>query len=194
MNAITNYFDRHAPQWDGHQKEKDAPVIEEILDRMGLSPADEVLDVASGTGVIIPFLLRRGIKKLTATDLSAKMSEIFRNKFPGVPMVTANYEKRSFPAATFSKIVIFNAFPHFEDEKAVFGNSFYYLKPGGKLLIAHSMNREHLDEHHRTGGIEVQDHVLISDKEFRRLYEEAGFSGITVEDKKYFFSSGIRQQ
>jgi demethylmenaquinone methyltransferase/2-methoxy-6-polyprenyl-1,4-benzoquinol methylase len=142
--------------------------------------------------VLTPFLLKRGIKKLTATDISPEMSGFFKDKFPGVPLVTADYEKRSFPPGTFSRIIIFNAFPHFENEKEVFDNSFYYLKPGGKLFIAHSMDRAHLDEHHRKAGIEVRDHVLISDKEFRRLYSEAGFSGITVENKKYFFSSGTR--
>ena len=103
-----------------------------------------------------------------------------------------NYEERLFPAGMFSKIVIFNAFPHFENEKAVFENSYFYLKPGGRLYVAHSMNREQLDEHHSKAGMEVQDHVLIPDKEFRKLYAEAGFSDILVENKKYFFSVGAK--
>lgn len=194
MNEIKEYFDRHAHLWDGYQKDEDAPVLDEITGRMCLSEADDVLDVASGTGVIIPFLAKRGLKSLTATDFSPKMAETFRKKFPVVPMVTADYQKRSFPAGAFSKIVIFNAFPHFEDEKAVFDNSFYYLRPGGRLFIAHSMTRAQLDEHHRNAGIEVRDHVLIPDDDFRRLYKEAGFAAVVVEDKKYFFSSGTKQE
>ncbi|OGS10710.1 MAG: hypothetical protein A2234_08715 [Elusimicrobia bacterium RIFOXYA2_FULL_58_8] len=34
------------------------------------------------------------------------------------------------------------------------------------------------------------DRVLISDKDFRGLYAEAGFADIVVENNKYFFSSG----
>lgn len=192
MNEIKDYFDRHAYRWDGYQKTEDAPVIDEILDRASLTRADRVLDVACGTGVLVTFLAKRGVKSLTATDISPKMAEIFKFKFPGIPLVMGNYEKRLFPAEMFSKIIIFNAFPHFENEKAVFVNSFFYLKPGGKLCVAHSMNREQLDEHHRKAGMEVGDHVLIPDKEFRSLYAEAGFSAIIVENKKYFFSSGTK--
>ena len=192
MNEIKDYFDRHAARWDGYQKTEDAPVIEEILDRAGLTAADRVLDVACGTGVLVPFVTRRGVKGLTATDISPKMAELFRAKFPGIPLVTGNYEERMFPAGAFSKIIIFNAFPHFEDETAVFENSRFYLKPGGQLFVAHSMNRQQLDEHHRKAGLEVQDHVLIPDADFRRLYAQAGFTDIMVENASYFFSSGTR--
>lgn len=193
IDPIKEYFDRHAALWDGYQKAEDAPVIEKILERAGVSAADEVLDAACGTGVLVPFLAKRGVINLTATDISPKMAEIFKKKFPVIPFITGNYGDPLFPAGKFSKIIIFNAFPHFENEKAVFKNSFRYLRPGGKLFIAHSMNRERLDEHHRKAGMEVADHVLISDEEFRRLYAEAGFSDIAVENKKYFFSCGRKQ-
>lgn len=191
-DSIREYFDRHAEFWDGYQKPEDAPVIEEILERTGVSAADEVLDVACGTGVLAPFLARRGVFNLTATDISPKMAEIFKKKFPVIPFVTGNYEERLFPAGKFSKIIIFNAFPHFGNKKAVFENSFYYLRPGGKLFVVHSMNRGQLDAHHRKAGMEVADRVLVSDEEFRRLYAEAGFSAIEAENKKYFFSCGLK--
>lgn len=192
MSSIKDYFDRYAERWDGYQKAEDAPVIREILRRAGISEADDVLDVACGTGVLAPFLAELGVKSLAATDISPKMAGIYGGKFPFVSITVGDYETRLFPDGGFSRVVIFNAFPHFGNGKAVFENSFRYLKPGGRLVIAHSMNRERLDEHHRKAGMEVADHVLISDDEFRRLYAGAGFGEVVVENSAYFFSSGVR--
>ena len=50
---IIDFFDRLAPQWDADMIRSDA-VIEKILDGAKVRPGVSVLDVACGTGVLIP--------------------------------------------------------------------------------------------------------------------------------------------
>ena len=113
-----------------------------------------------------------------------------RSKYPELSFIIGDFAQASIKCASRSRVIIFNAFPHFPDEAEVFAQAFRILIPGGTLTIAHSMNREALDEHHRHAGIAVQDHVLIADDAFHRLYGEAGFTNVTVENSTLFYSSG----
>ena len=60
MNAETrDFFDRNAARWDSYEKPEIVPVIEAILDRIGVSHSDRVLDVGCGTGIRAPHFERR---------------------------------------------------------------------------------------------------------------------------------------
>ncbi len=186
------YFNSHAARWDGYEDGSARPVINAILDRFSLPPDACVLDVGCGTGILTPFLRARGVRELVSTDVSDEMCRVYSEKFPDEKIICADFETAVFPAAHFDAVIIFNAFPHFENPDVAFGNAFRWLKPGGRLLLAHSMNRAALDEHHRRAGKTVEDHVLLADGEFIELYRNAGFEGVTVENSDYFYSEGRR--
>ncbi|MDD4005333.1 MAG: class I SAM-dependent methyltransferase [Elusimicrobiaceae bacterium] len=186
------YFDLQAETWDNYDPDTVYPVIVRILDRFGLEPGGSVLDVACGTGILTPFLRDRRIGELVATDVSGGMCRVFASKFPGEKIVRADFETALFNPSCFDAVLIFNAFAHFANPAAVFDNAFHALKPGGRLLVAHSMNRAALDGHHRRAGREVAGHVLVSDREMAEFYRAAGFTDIIVEDAAYFYSEGRR--
>jgi ubiquinone/menaquinone biosynthesis C-methylase UbiE len=194
MKKLHNFFDDLASSWDSRSnKELDAR-IELILQKIEFSPQDKVLDVGAGTGVLIPYLRARGIKDICAVDFSIKMIEILKNKYPDVKTHHLNYEKSFFEKETFSKILIYNVFPHFNDNNKVFKLSYEYLTPNGQLIIAHSMNREELNDHHKKAGKEVESHMLPSDKEFTKLFKNSGFTNIEVTNKEFFFACGTKSK
>jgi demethylmenaquinone methyltransferase/2-methoxy-6-polyprenyl-1,4-benzoquinol methylase len=186
--AVRNYFDRLAQAWDNGRS--DCSAINAILDRFGPLDGKTVLDVACGAGVLYPFLTARKAARISAVDISPEMCRIYREKYPGAEVLTGDFERELFKGLQFDRVIIYNAFPHFENPEAVFANAFHLLKRGGSLLIAHSMNRAELDEHHRRAGKEVAEHVLISDDEFSALYRRTGFTGVTVNNGAYFYSEG----
>ncbi|MFA5161947.1 MAG: methyltransferase domain-containing protein [Elusimicrobiales bacterium] len=186
------FFDRLAPVWDSMERKTIGKVINKILDRINPGPGDCVLDVACGTGALTPFLLKRGVKNPLSLDFSGKMALEFSRKFPRLKILVADYlEKGLFPEETFSRIIVYNAYPHFGDRRALFSNSFRYLKAGGGLYIAHSMSREELNNHHRKSP-EVESHMLESDEAVRALYAAAGFENIVVDNGSYFYSCGFK--
>ncbi len=190
-NETKDFFDRHAGRWDSYEKPEIIPVISAILDRIGVSSGDSVLDVGCGTGILVPHLEKRGVKSMRAIDLSPEMVKEYLKKYPGRTVTAGDYEEPGlFPAECFTKIIIFNAFPHFDRRALVFDNSYNYLKPGGALYIVHSMSRAELDRHHRETGKEVAEHMLYSNAGFRRLYAGAGFENIAMDDGARFFSKG----
>jgi len=185
------FFDRHAAKWDSYETPAIIPVIEAILDRAGVGPEDSVLDVGCGTGILAPHLEKRGVKRMCAVDLSTEMVKEYQRKFPGRAVLAGDYEEPGlFRPGAFTKIIIFNAFPHFARRDRVFANSYNYLKPGGGLYIAHSMSRAELDRHHREAGEEVAEHMLYSNAGFRELYAAAGFGQVEIDDGARFFAKG----
>jgi len=94
---------------------------------------------------------------------------------------------------SFSLIIIYNAFPHFEEPQKIVLSASRQLIGGGRLIIAHSMNRTELNlKHKEVGGI-VGNHILVCDDEIRRMLEIAGFSDILIEDTEYFYTFAVKK-
>ena len=152
---VIEFFDRLAPTWDAGMV-RNEPVIAKILDLAGVAPGAAALDVATGTGVLIPDYLSRGVEHVTAVDISPKMAEIAQGKFARDDQVTilcADAQETDF--GVFDCILIYNAFPHFSKPEKLFENLSRQLKPGGRLTVAHGMSRERINDHHRGGASHV---------------------------------------
>lgn len=113
-------------------------VIGQILDNAGIRPGVSVLDVACGTGVLIPDYLKRGAAQITAIDIAPEMVRIAREKFPqeNVTVLCGDASQTHFPAL-FDCIVIYNAFPHFPEPERLISHLAGLLTPGGTLTVAH---------------------------------------------------------
>lgn len=81
QQAVIDFFDQAAAGWDAQLVRNEA-VIGQILDNAGIRPGVSVLDVACGTGVLIPDYLKRGAAQITAIDIAPEMVRIAREKFP----------------------------------------------------------------------------------------------------------------
>ncbi len=64
QQAVIDFFDQAAAGWDAQLVRNEA-VIGQILDNAGIRPGVSVLDVACGTGVLIPDYLKRGAAQIT---------------------------------------------------------------------------------------------------------------------------------
>lgn len=144
---VIDFFDRMAPQWDADMIRHD-DVIATILDNAGVKPGVRVLDVACGTGVLIPDYLARGVESVTGVDISPEMIRIAREKFPqdNVRFLCADVENA--PLEEYDVIMVYNAFPHFPEPEELIKSLVGHLAIGGTLTIAHGMSRAQIDHHH----------------------------------------------
>lgn len=145
---VIAFFDRLAPGWDAGMVRNEA-VIRTILDNAAVAAGKDVLDVACGTGVLIPDYLSRGVSSVTAIDISPKMIEIARSKFAqeNVRIECGDVETADLDGA-FDCIVVYNALPHFPDPERLIRRLATLLRPGGTLSAAHGMSREKIAAHH----------------------------------------------
>lgn len=158
QHEVIQFFDRLAPTWDGELIRNEA-VIRKILDNAGIRPGVNVLDVACGTGVLIPDYLQRGAASVTAIDISPEMARIAGEKFPQATVLCGDAEQTDF-GRLFDVIMIYNAFPHFPEPQRLVEGLGKWLKPGGRLSVAHGMSRRKLQTYHGKTASKVSIDLL----------------------------------
>lgn len=155
------YFDARAVDWDKHQHPQDA-VIERILDDAEVGGGSRVLDLACGTGIMIPYYLRRGAASVVGADLSAGMLDVARRKFAGndnVSFLQADAETDDLGSG-YDVIMVYNAWPHFPHPQVLIDKLSGLLKTGGVLSVAHGMGRETLNGVHGRGAASVSSRLV----------------------------------
>ena len=106
------------------------------LQAAGMRPGFKLLDVATGTGLVLQAALDMGIpaEDLVGLDPSAGMLEENR-RLHAVKLVQGVGEHLPFPEASFDFISMGYALRHVEDLGALFTEFRRVLKPGGRILI-----------------------------------------------------------
>ncbi|MCI2111378.1 MAG: class I SAM-dependent methyltransferase [Bacilli bacterium] len=150
MNEVRDFFDRAAPTWDSDEKMGRDDLLA-LLRRLRIKEGDKVLDIACGTGIITPLLAALSKRPVLGVDLSEGMIAEARKKFAGNPSVSFRcLDFVSVPLdEKFDYAVIYDAYPHFMDPKALSRALSAALNPGGRFAIVHSMSTRALNEHHR---------------------------------------------
>lgn len=163
-NDVIKFFDMYAADWDA-QMVRDDKIIETILDNAGVKAGSRVLDVACGTGVLIPDYLARGVESVTAIDISPEMVKIAQGKFnqPNIRIMCGDVMAADI-GGDYDAIVIYNAFPHFAEPDKLVEILSDKLKKGGRLTVAHGMSRERIDAHHKGAASKVSNGLMEAEK------------------------------
>jgi demethylmenaquinone methyltransferase/2-methoxy-6-polyprenyl-1,4-benzoquinol methylase len=91
----------------------------------------EVLDVATGTGLVAAELLRRGFRA-TGLDQSPEMLDVARRRFGDrVPLVEASAEALPFSSASFDHLTFTYLLRYVEDPGATLAELARVVRPGG---------------------------------------------------------------
>jgi ubiquinone/menaquinone biosynthesis C-methylase UbiE len=179
------FFNRQAATWDEKVAEKDSTRLEKLLSRLDIAPGARVLDVGTGTGVFVPYLLRKIGEKgeLVCLDFAEEMLNIARAKrFPGnIDFICADIGDSALPDGIFDAVICYSVFPHFEDKPGVLREIYRVLRPGGRLYIAHTSSRQEINKVHRSMP-EVRSHLIPENDELENMLIAAGFEDITIDD------------
>ncbi len=165
------FFDSCAPTWDEEMIKCDRK-IGIILDNAGVKRDSKVLDVACGTGVLVPYYLKRDVRSVLGVDISPKMIDIAQEKFEKgkVSFICGDVEETDIDS-DFDAIVVYNAFPHFQDGDRLIGYLSKHLKKSGRLTIAHGASRERIDAHHKGPASKVSN-GLMEAKDLAAIFEK----------------------
>lgn len=141
-DKVALFFDSVAEDWDV-KNNLDSEVLEKITDISGASENKTVLDAGCGTGVLIPFFLKRKVGHVTALDISEKMLRIAQRKYSDkrISFVCSNILSFN-PDEKFDCVMVHNAFPHFLSQRQSIEKLKELTDYGGTLTIAHSISRD----------------------------------------------------
>lgn len=189
---IIEFFDSIASTWDDAQI-RDEDKINAILDYADVHAGVDVLDVACGTGVLIPDYLGRKVNKVTAVDISSEMIRIAKSKFDDnrVAFFCSDIEEFRLPDM-YDTCMIYNAFPHFTNPASLIKCLADKLRMGGRLTIAHSMSRKQLDSHH-SGAAKKVSMGLMHEDELAKLFETFFEVDVKISNEKMYVVSGVKK-
>jgi len=184
MSSRRHFFDSLAAEWD-ETATADQAHLEALLLPFAhkLGHAREVLDLGTGTGVLVSLLAGLTPEaRVVGLDLSNEMLAQARFKYPTLSLVQGDVHALPFEPCSFDFGLCFACFPHFEDKPKALEELHRALRPGGWLLILHAASRATINAIHATVGGPVARDLLPSTKDMVTLLAQAGFEEIGVEE------------
>lgn len=149
-----------------------------------ISPTDDVLECACGTGLLSGVIAKR-CKSLTATDFSAKMLTRARKKYgqyPHVRFEQADILHLPYPNARFDTVVAANVIHLLDNPHQALRELARVCKPGGKLIIPTYMNRTGKGKTNRVSGVIgkagadfKREFTLVT---YQQFFADAGYTDV----------------
>ena len=176
------FFNRLANDWDNisiHDLKK----VDYIISLLNLKGNEKIMDVGTGTGILIPFYekyLTSG--SILALDFSEEMITCCKEKYPKIEHPLVEFTMTDIYDTAyedeFDVVMCYSCFPHFNDHQKVTDVMSRSLSPRGKLVIAHSSSRDHINHVHRHGGSDIHDDILPTLEELSTIVANAGLKTV----------------
>lgn len=186
-----NFFNEKAEIWDNitiHNPDK----VKYITELLKIQSNDKILDVGTGTGIMIPFYEQYLVNgRVVAVDYSEKMIKIARSKFPEKDHPLISYKVADIYELNYTEefdlVVCYSCFPHFVDQPLALKILSKALKRGGHLVVAHSDSAKKINGVHMNGGVEIENDFLPRMEILKKMMKENGLT-VTFErdDENYF--------
>ncbi|MDE6810411.1 MAG: class I SAM-dependent methyltransferase [Muribaculaceae bacterium] len=148
-----DFFDRISESWDADEILSTPDRIRSILGKLEIMPGMNILDLGTGTGVLVPYLhaLTAPDGNVTAVDIShgmlskaiAKYGDLQRVKF-----VESDFET-SEVVGTFDLILLYSVYPHLHEPEKTLKKIGQNLNRGGRIVIAFPTDENFINGIHR---------------------------------------------
>ncbi|HHV31858.1 MAG TPA: class I SAM-dependent methyltransferase [Clostridiales bacterium] len=188
---MKQFFDNCAENWDNkcsHNSDK----LAAIVTLAGIRKGFRVADIACGTGVLFPEILKREPELLLGIDLSDEMLKKAREKFaqPNIRL----YAGDLFDVAEtgFDAAFLYSAYPHFPDKPALAQQVSRMLKPRGRFLIAHSESRERINLRHQGREVSGLSWPLRPAREEAAVWERWFSIDLLADNDEFYLISGTK--
>jgi demethylmenaquinone methyltransferase/2-methoxy-6-polyprenyl-1,4-benzoquinol methylase len=180
------YFDNLAQQWDSLPAPPNASArITRFIEAAVTGSERSVLDVGSGTGILLPSLRERiPAARVYECDFAAAMLLVARQKCGNgnVSHVCADAAAPPFAPGAFDLVLCFNVIPHLPSIEGSLRALLGCLCAGGRLAVGHGMGSGPLNALHSQIGGPVGADVLPSPAETAAMLVRAGAFVLAAEE------------
>ena len=174
FNELVAVFDRpQPPEVMAH--------LREIVASVELRPGAVVLDVGTGTGVLIPLIQFYQPSAVWACDVAEKMLQRVQDKYPGVGTYHVDIALLDLASTSVDAIFMNGMYGNIADKPAACDNAARMLRSGGRLVVSHPEGRAFVDQLRETSDLFIEP--LPTKGEFEALLEPLGLEVIAYRDE-----------
>ncbi len=119
--------------------------LERIVASASIVPGDSVLDIGTGTGILIPLVQKYSPARIYANDLSEVMLEFVKTHSPSVIAVQGDVADLALADGSIDVAFINACYPNIIDKHRAFTNVRRMLRIGGRLIISHPLGRSFIE-------------------------------------------------
>ena len=119
--------------------------LEKIVAAADIKNDDSILDVGSGTGILIPLIQKYHPHKIIACDLSKEMLGQLEKNHSGVDTIQKDIRDLALPDASIDVVFINACYPNIADKEGAFANIGRMLKKSGRLTVSHPLGKSFVD-------------------------------------------------
>ncbi len=190
MKSLDNtklFFNSRAIDWDKQIKDDDRKKLYEVFANDIPKLKGPVLDLGSGTGILVPLVKSKisSKDKLIELDIARNMLLETKNIFPQDPQInycTADSHYLPFNSNYFNTVLCYNTFPHFPDKPKVIKEIKRCLSKNGKLFIIHLMCHRQLNLMHSKIQGTVRHDKMLPKTKLQNILLSEGLSIIMAEE------------
>ena len=190
--TIRQFFDQRASHWD-ETCHHDPHRLAAVAALAQLCPGVRVLDIACGTGILIPELLLYHPSHILGIDFSNEMIRAAKKKIHDDRVELKAMDLFELEETGFDVATIYSAYPHFPDKEKTARKLAAVLRPGGRFLIAHSESRHTINGRHHQGAQAVSIPLRPVEEE-AAIWKKWFDLDILADSREFYLISGLLRE
>ena len=147
--------------------------LEKIVGSAEVAEGDVVLDVGSGTGILVPLIQRYKPGRIWACDLSVAMLRQLEKHHSDVATIVSDVRDLTLPDSSVDVVFINACYANIVDKVGAFTNIGRMMKPGGRMVISHPLGKVFIASLRESSPWPLDDFPEASEAE--ALLEPYGF-------------------
>lgn len=184
------YFNEAAFNWDNMVRHDDTK-LKKIFELSDVAPDSRILDVGTGTGILIKYLLETSPESITALDISENMIKVAMSKYKDERIKFTVGDLYEHNDGGYDYIFMYSVYPHFEDKDALFKHLSSILNHGGRVVIAHSESKEKINEIHSKNPA-VNRHLLSPASVTAEIMSKYLMVEKIIDDNEMYYISAVK--
>src|SRR6187401_2756322 len=183
-NKEIAFFDAHAEHdaYDVFTPQANERIVAAFVRLGGLPRGARVADLGCGSGVFTELLRQQGFQSI-GLDISPKLIELGRRKYPGLELIEGDAENLPFESESLDGVLLSGLVHHFPDPRRLAGEVRRVLRSGGRFVAfdPNRMNpfmwlyRDRASPFYSSVGVTENERPVLA-KEAAETFRAAGFT------------------
>jgi len=168
--------------------------LKKIVASARIAKGDVVLDVGTGTGILVPLIQEYEPDTIFVCDLSDIMLAHLQKQYPYVKTIAADIRDLAMPDGGIDVVFMNACYPNIVDKGSSFANTSRIMKPGGRMVISHPLGKSFVGLLKEKSPFPLDD--FPEESEAETLLEPYGFdiTDFVNEEKLYILVATKRHE